>query len=175
MPVVEVVVRLAAAIQNAGLSRRKDWLDKRTLSGFAVGQEYPGGNGLVQVKAKVSLGFLDRTAVSPMHGENRVDQRPIDGGSFAPVRVFLWERARGLGVKRLEYLQHLFAAAMIDSLEECALFDSMRRGNHFAGEIVLAQVLRQVSSRPMLLQVKVKQCLELLFKIHLYGFVASRL
>ena len=76
-------------------------------------------------------------------------------------------------LQRFEDLQELFEAALVHGLEERTFGDAFLRGNVLAGKVVLFQGLEEMPAGGMLLQVKVDEGMELVFKIHLQRSVAS--
>ena len=78
--------------------------DKRGFRAIAIGKKYFCRNPLVDVKAKVALGFLGvLSVVSPGHGKDSVNQNPVDGNQFPEFRVFIRKDTCCLFVQLLKY------------------------------------------------------------------------
>ena len=76
-------------------------------------------------------------------------------------------------LQRFEDLQELFEAALVHGLEERTFGNAFLRGYVLAGKVVLFQGLEEMPAGGMLVQVKVDEGMELVFKIHLQRSVAS--
>jgi hypothetical protein len=70
-------------------------------------------------------------------------------------------------------MPQLFKAPTVDGFEKAALLDAIGRCNVITGKIILFKGLDEMSSRGMFLEMKVHQCSELLFEIHLKRSVPS--
>lgn len=72
---VKIFMTLVVAVHDSCLSRQKYLADKWAFFSFAIGEKYFRGDRLVDVKAKMYLGFLAVIAIiGPVHGKNRVNQ-----------------------------------------------------------------------------------------------------
>src|SRR3990172_9505659 len=81
---------------------------------------------------------------------------------------------RRFGIEFLEDLQHLLKTPRADVFEEAALFNTSLGSDVLPGKIVLLENLQKVTSGTVFFQMEVHQDVQLIFKRHFQGSVASR-
>ena len=97
---------------------------------------------MIQIKTHMDFGFLRALpVVGPGHGENGIDEGPVNADQISQVAGFPGENAGGFGIEGFKNLQELFQTSGIDSFEETALFDPLLGGDFVAGEVVFFEGL----------------------------------
>ena len=138
LELVEIVMALVASVAHRGFSRCKDPVDKGTLSVLAAGEEDLAGHPAIEVKADMGLGLFGSFAVvGPLHGEDSIDQRAIDGDQRTQFGVLVGEHCGGLFLQGLEDQEKLFETAFVHGFEERTLGNTFLRGDMFPGKGLL--------------------------------------
>jgi len=81
---------------------------------------------------------------------------------------------RRFGIEFFEEFQHLIQTPRADALEEAALFNTAHGNDVLPGKMFLLENLQEVMSGTVFFQMEVYQNVQLIFKRHFQGPVASR-
>jgi hypothetical protein len=102
------------------LPRGHDLGGQGTFVSLAVGEKGPGGDGGIQVKTDVDLGFLGPVPiVGPLHGEDGIDQRSVNADQIPQLLMFWREDRRGSLVEEgLKDWGEWFQASGVDNFEK---------------------------------------------------------
>ena len=126
------------------------------LIGLAGGEEDPARDRMIQIKTDMDFGFLGALPiVGPGHGENGIDEGPVNADQISQVTGVAGENALGFEIKGFEYFQELFQASSIDGFEETAFFNSLLGGDGVVGEVIFFEGLEEMSSRGVFFEVEV--------------------
>ena len=89
LPEIKIFMTLVVTVHDSGLARQEYLADKGTFISFAIGEKYFWWDRLVDVKAKMHLGFLAViTIIGPVHGKNRINQWAVNGYEISKFCVF---------------------------------------------------------------------------------------
>ncbi len=165
---------LIVAIHDARFSGGQNLADERSFILFAVGKENLLGNAAIEIKTDVNLGLLGAVPViGPIHGQNGIDQGAVDNGQIAQLGMSFGQLFCCFPIELPEQFHHLLQSPRADVFEEAALFNAIFRGYVLPGKIILLENLQKMTSRMMFFEMEINQDVDLVFKSHLQGPVAS--
>lgn len=147
LPLVKVIVRLIPAIHDTSFAFGDNLCNKGALPLVAVGEVDLPGNSPVDVKPDVRFRLLcSVTIISPLHGEDCVDQGAVDCHEVAEMSILCRKSFPCLLDEVGKDFFQLLKAPVVDCLKEGALLDPLWRGNAFFGKIILFKCLEQLST-----------------------------